>query len=148
MRRPPRAPDAPLFSGRLLLASLMQGALALLVVSGVYLFAVHQGLPNEDVRALAFFTLVLSNLALIVANRSYRGRAFDFLTGGNKVLLGIHALTGALLAITVTWPPARSLFGFGPLHGDDLLLVAGAIAALGAVLTLLRRLLPAEAQAR
>jgi Ca2+-transporting ATPase len=148
MRRPPRSPDAPLFSGRLLLASLLQGALALLVVSAVYLFAVYGGLPNEDVRALSFFTLVLSNLALIVANRSYRGHPFDFLTGGNTVLLGIHALTLALLAISVTWPPAQALFGFGPLHGDDLLLVAGAIAGLGAVLVLLRRLVPAEAQAR
>jgi Ca2+-transporting ATPase len=142
MRRPPRPPDAPLFSGRLLLASLLQGALALLAVGGVYLFVVRSGLPNEDVRAISFFTLVLSNLALIVANRSYRGHAFDFLTGGNRVLLGIHALTLALLAISVTWPPAQALFGFGPLHGDDLLLVAGAIAALAAALALLRRLVP------
>ncbi|MBS0525359.1 MAG: cation-translocating P-type ATPase [Proteobacteria bacterium] len=148
MRRPPRSPDAPLFSGRLLLASVLQGSLALLVVSGVYLFAVHRGLPSEDVRALSFFTLVLSNLGLIVANRSYRGRSFDFLTGGNAVLLGIYALTGTLLAITVAWAPARELFGFGPLHGDDLLVVAAAIAALGVALALLRRLFPAEVQAR
>jgi Ca2+-transporting ATPase len=148
MRRPPRSPEAPLFSGRVLLASLLQGGLSLLVVSAVYLYAVHSSLPNEDVRALSFFALVLSNLALIVANRSYRGHAFDFLTGGNTVLLGIHALTLALLAISVTWPPARALFGFGPLHGDDLLLVAAAIAALGVALALLRRLFPAERQAR
>ena len=148
MRRPPRDPEAPLFSARVLLASLLQGGLSLLVVSAVYLYAVHSSLPNEDVRALSFFALVLSNLALIVANRSYRGHAFDFLTGGNTVLLGIHALTLALLAISVTWPPARALFGFGPLHGDDLLLVAAAIAALGVALALLRRLFPAERQAR
>jgi Ca2+-transporting ATPase len=143
MRRPPRSPDAPLFSGRLLLTSLLQGALALLVVSGVYLFAVQQGLPNEDVRTLSFFTLVLSNLVLIVANRSYRGHAFDFLTGGNKVLLGIHALTVALLAISVTWGPARALFGFGPLHGDDMALVALAIACLAMALAALSRVFPA-----
>jgi Ca2+-transporting ATPase len=143
MRRPPRSPHAPLFSGRLLLTSLLQGALALLVVSGVYLFAVQQGLPNEDVRTLSFFTLVLSNLVLIVANRSYRGHAFDFLTGGNKVLLGIHALTVALLAISVTWGPARALFGFGPLHGDDMALVALAIACLAMALTALSRVFPA-----
>jgi len=147
MRRPPRAPDAPLFSARLLTASLLQGGLALLMVGAVYLFAVYWGLPDEDVRSLSFFTLVLGNLALIVANRSYRGPAFDFLTGGNRVLLGIHLLTAALLAITVTWPPARALFGFGPLHGDDLLVVALAIATLAAALTLLRRVFPAEAPA-
>jgi Ca2+-transporting ATPase len=147
MRRPPRAPDTPLFSARLLASALLQGALALLATAGVYLFAVHQGLPDEDVRSLSFFTLVLSNLALIVANRSYRTRPFDFLTGGNRVLLGIYIVTGALLAITVAWPPARALFGFGPLHGDDLLIVALAIGALGLALAALRRILPAAEQA-
>jgi Ca2+-transporting ATPase len=147
MRRPPRAPDTPLFSARLLASALLQGALALLATAGVYLFAVHQGLPDEDVRSLSFFTLVLSNLALIVANRSYRTQPFDFLTGGNRVLMGIYIVTGALLAITVAWPPARALFGFGPLHGDDLLIVALAIGALGLALAALRRVLPAAEEA-
>lgn len=37
-----------------------------------YLFAVQRRLPDEDIRAFTFFTLVLSNLGLIVANRSFR----------------------------------------------------------------------------
>jgi len=32
----------------------------------------------------------------------------------------------AVLALTLVWPFARDLFRFGPLHGDDLLLTAGA----------------------
>jgi Ca2+-transporting ATPase len=147
MRRPPRPPDAPLFSRRMLLTSFLQGLLAFAVVAGVYSFAILRGLPNEDIRSLSFFTLVLSNLALIVANRSYRGNAFDFLTGGNVVLLAIHAVTLALLALSVAWPPARELFGFGPLHADDLSVVGLAIAGLALILVALRLVLPVAAGA-
>ena len=102
----------------------------------------QQGLPAEDVRSISFFTLVLANLMLILANRSFRGHPLDFVVGGNPVLLGIYGATGALLALSVAWPPARSLFGFGPLHVDDMAVVAAAIGSLGLVLVLLRRIFP------
>ena len=138
MTRPPRAPDARLFSGSMLAWSLLQGVAALLVTAAVYLLAAQRGLPDEDIRALTFFTLVVSNLGLIVANRSFRGHPFDFLIGGNPVLLGIHLLTAALLVASVTLPPARTLFGFGVLHGHDAMAVGIAIAVLAAVLASLR----------
>jgi Ca2+-transporting ATPase len=139
MTRPPRAPDARLFSPSMLVASVLQGLVALLVTAGVYLLAVQRGMPEEDIRTLTFFTLVLSNLGLIVANRSFRGHPFDFLTGGNRVLLGIQVLTIAFLATTVTVPPVRRLFGFGPMHLHDAGMVALACALLGLTLALLRR---------
>jgi Ca2+-transporting ATPase len=138
MRRPPRSPSAQLFSGAMLAWSILQGVLALAVVASVYFFAVYRGLPAEDVRSLSFFTLVLSNLLLIVVNRSERGRAFNFLTGGNPVLLGIYLLTGSLLAVSVGVPAARELFGFGPLHVDDAGIIAIAMGALITILLLLR----------
>lgn len=138
MTRPPRAPDARLFSPSMLVASVLQGFAALLVTSLVYLLAVQRGMPEDDVRTLTFFTLVLSNLGLIVANRSFRGHPFDFLTGGNRVLLGIQVLTIAFLAATVTIPPVRRLFGFGPLHLHDAAMVALACGLLGMTLALLR----------
>jgi Ca2+-transporting ATPase len=139
MTRPPRAPDARLFSPSMLAASVLQGLAAFLVTAGVYLLAVQRDMPEEDVRTLTFFTLVLSNLGLIVANRSFRGHPFDFLTGGNRVLLGIQVLTVAFLAATVTVPPVRRLFGFGPMHLHDMVMVALACALLGLTLALLRR---------
>lgn len=145
MTRKPRPPSERLFSGRLLVTSLLQGTAALAATAGVYLFAVHRGLPDEDVRSLTFFTLVLANLTLILAHRSYRGRTFDFLAGGNRILLGIYFLTLGVLALTVSWLPARELFGFGPLHGDDLLTVAAAVAALAGSLALLRWAIPPQA---
>jgi len=138
MHRPPRPPNQKLFTGAMIGWSVLQGLLAFLAIGGVYAFAVVRKLPAEDIRTLSFFTLVLSNLMLIVVNRSLRGHPFDFLIGGNRVLLGIYLLTGTLLAISVTWLPARELFGFGPLHGDDLGIIAVAVLSLVAILLLLR----------
>lgn len=140
MRRPPRSHVARLFSSAMLMRSLLQGGLALLAVAGIYVLAMQRDLPVEDVRSLSFFTLVLANLALILANRSFRGNPLNFLIGGNNVLLGIYALTVVLLLLSVTWPPVRALFGFGPLHIDDLAIVSSAIGALSVALLLLRRL--------
>ncbi|MBS0519616.1 MAG: cation-translocating P-type ATPase [Proteobacteria bacterium] len=134
MRRPPRARDAQLFSAAMIGWSVTQGLLALAVVAGVYLLAARRGLPAEDIRALSFFALVLANVALILVNRSRRGLSLDFLLGRSPVLAGIVAFTLATLAVSVSWEPARRLFGFGPLHGDDLGIVAGAVLLLVLVL--------------
>lgn len=139
MTRPPRAPDAPLFSRGLLVSSVVQGLAALFATCAVYLFSVHRGLPDEDVRTVSFLTLVLANLALIVANRSRLGHPLDFLRGGNPVLLAIHVLTIGVLVLVTTLSPARTLFGFGEVGLSDLASVAVAIAALGVVLILVRR---------
>jgi Ca2+-transporting ATPase len=41
-------------------------------------------------------------------------------------MLMVLALVALVLAGSLVWPLARELFRFGPLHGDDLLIVAGA----------------------
>jgi len=134
MQRPPRPRTAELFSPAMIAWSVFQGALALVAVAAVFFLTALSGLPSEDVRALSFFTLVLANLALIFANRSRRGVSADFLHGNNPVMLGITALTLALLGLSVSWSPARALFGFGPLHTDDLGLIALAVGLLVAIL--------------
>jgi Ca2+-transporting ATPase len=56
------------------------------------------------------------------------------------VLLAITMATLALLTLSVTWQPAQQLFGFGPLHADDLGTIALAIGLLMAVLISLKPL--------
>lgn len=139
MTRPPRAPETPLFSRGLLIASVAQGLAAFLATGAVYLFSVYRGLPEGDVRTLSFVTLVLANLALVVANRSRLGHPLDFLSGRNPVLLAIHVLTIGVLVLVTMLSPARALFGFGEVGPSDLASVAAAIAALGVTLVLVRR---------
>ena len=69
MRRPPRSPDDPLFSRTLMVWSVLQGALAFALVAGIYLVALQRGMPENEVRALAFFSLVLTIVGLILSYR-------------------------------------------------------------------------------
>ena len=71
MQRPPRDVREPLFSRRLLVLSFFQGASVLVAVIGVFAIALYRGETPNNARALTFATLVVANLTLILANRSW-----------------------------------------------------------------------------
>jgi Ca2+-transporting ATPase len=141
MRRPPRHPSAPLFTARLVIWSLLQGSLVLALVAGLYVMALHQNLPEPDARSLAFAALVAANLGLVLVNRSLSASVFAAFTRPNAALWWVVAVTAAILAGVILFPPARELFHFGPLHGDDITvaLAAGLISLL--LLELAKRLM-------
>ncbi len=86
-------------------------------------------LPRVLMGLLIGAALSVSGLALQAA---YRNPLAD------PVLLGIHLLTAVVLSLIVLLPQARTLFGFGVLHADDVLIVALAVGALGLALALMR----------
>jgi P-type Ca2+ transporter type 2C len=53
MRRPPRAPSAPLFTAGFVIWSLLQGVLALALVAGLFVVALRQNLPEQHPRERA-----------------------------------------------------------------------------------------------
>lgn len=120
MRRPPRDPRARLFSGRLIGWSLTQGVIALGAVSLVLAWSVWGGMPEEELRALVFFSLVVVIISLIFVNRSF-GSSLAGAVGGLKPAM-IIVLCGVsiVLALSLAWPFAKDVFLFGPLHADDL----------------------------
>lgn len=74
MKRSPRNPRnlrEPLFSRKMLFLSLMQGFIVLGVVPGVFWLAISRGEGEQELRALTFTTLMISNLGLILINRSW-----------------------------------------------------------------------------
>jgi P-type Ca2+ transporter type 2C len=71
MQRPPRDPRAPLFDRRTLGMGLLQGGGLLLILVAVFGIALYRGQDEHDGRALAFTTLILANLGLIITNRSW-----------------------------------------------------------------------------
>jgi Ca2+-transporting ATPase len=71
MGRPPRDPEAPLFSGPLIAWGLLQGIVAFAFVAAIFLSASWRGMSETEVRALAFFSLVLTIVSLIFVNRSF-----------------------------------------------------------------------------
>ncbi|EGF92629.1 ATPase, P-type transporting, HAD superfamily, subfamily IC family protein [Asticcacaulis biprosthecium C19] len=126
MNRPPRAPLEPLFSKELIAWSVLQGTLALSLVAAIFMVALHLGMAENEVRALAFVSLILSIVALIFVNRSYSASLLTALKRPNSALGYVLSGVVAMLALTLLWPWARDLFRFGPLHGSDLALSLGA----------------------
>jgi Ca2+-transporting ATPase len=70
MRRPPRNPESPLLLPRRIVWALLQGLIALSIIAGVLVSASRMGMPEADLRALVFTSLVLINIGLILVNRS------------------------------------------------------------------------------
>ena len=126
MRRPPRAPDEPLFTWALIAWSLLQGTLAFALVAAIYVLALQSGMPVPEVRALAFFSLVVVIVSLILVNRSFSASLLTALRRPNRTLAAVLAAVAAILALSLLWPFASKLFAFGPLHADDLALTLGA----------------------
>jgi Ca2+-transporting ATPase len=131
MARPPRGRGEPMIDRRVLLGSLLQGLVALGVCLGVFGWAL--GDHSEDAaRSLAFLTLMVSNVGLILANRSWTHSALRLLRTWNPVFPWVAG--GALVvAFGVTFLPGLNQL----LHFVAVPLPA-ALAAVGAgLLTLL-----------
>ncbi|EHH12723.1 ATPase [Mesorhizobium amorphae] len=120
MRRPPRDPEAALFSRSLIAWSVVQGLLAFALVAGIFLFALHWGMPENEIRALTFFSLVLTIVGLIFVNRTFSESLLTALIRPNRSLALVVVVVAAALGGTLVWPLASGLFQFGPLHLDDL----------------------------
>jgi Ca2+-transporting ATPase len=146
MRRPPRAPDAQLFSWPLIAWSLLQGAFAFGLVAVIFVIAFHRGMPENEVRALAFFSLVLAIVGLILVNRSFTASPITALRRKNWALRWVLLAVAGVLALTLLWPFATDLFRFGPLHSDDIALTLGAGIAVLVVLEILKPLWRARLQ--
>lgn len=127
MRRPPRDPREPLFSGAMLAVSLALGATALLAVALLYGWAFSVGRSDAEVRTLGFAAIVSGNLALIFANRSRSESILATLARPNPMLWWMTAGTITALAVTVYMPPVAAVFRFAPLGAGDvgLALAAG-----------------------
>ena len=146
MRRRPRTPDEPLFSAPLIAWGLLQGAFAFALVAAIFVVAFKRGMPEEEVRALAFFSLVLAIVGLIFVNRSFSASLVTALRRPNPVLSLVLLAVTTILSVTLLWPFARGLFRFGPLHLDDLALTLGAGVLVLVFLELLKPLWRAQLQ--
>lgn len=141
MRRKPRSPDELLFSRPLIVWSLLQGLLAFALVAGIYMVGLWRGMPAEEVRALAFFSLVLTLVALIFVNRSFSSSLLTAVSRPNQALRWVLIAIPTMLALTLAVPFARKLFHFGPLHLNDLAVVLGAGVVLLVALETIKHLL-------
>ena len=97
-------------------------------------------MPETELRALTFFTLVLSFVCLIFVNRSFSTSIVSALRRPNPMLAVVLLIVATVLTLSLAWPWLRDLFKFGPLHGDDLALTVLAAMAVLTVLELIKPL--------
>jgi Ca2+-transporting ATPase len=129
-----------LFSWSFVGWSLLQGAFTFILVATIFVVAFRRGMPEDETRALAFFSLVLAIISLIFVNRSFSASVIKALKRPNPALAFVLLAVAAILGLSLLWPLVSALFRFGPLHLDDLALTLGAGTLLLVVLELLKPL--------
>jgi Ca2+-transporting ATPase len=122
MQRPPRNPKEPLFSHQILKLALFQGISVLVVLVAVFAISYYSGSGEFDARALAFTTLIISNLAMILTNRSWSRTIIETLETPNQALWWVLGGGIIFLGLVLYTPILRHLFSFSFLHTDDLLI--------------------------
>ncbi len=132
MKRPPRKSREPLFSRKMVALSLLQGVIVLAVVLAVFWFSFSKGDSEPEVRALTFTTLMISNLGLILTNRSWSQTFVATMRYPNKALIPVVAGALLFLGVVLYIPFFVHLFRFSALHSSDLLLCFSA--GIGSVL--------------
>jgi Ca2+-transporting ATPase len=125
MQRPPRKPTERVFSRQLVGISLLQGFSVLVILLGLFTLARLRGESEAEIRTLTVLALVLSNLGLIFANRSWSRSLPATIRTPNKALWWITGSVLAALLLIVTVPFLRELFAFAPLTWSDWLLCLG-----------------------
>lgn len=111
MQQAPRRPEARLFDAALVRLGLLQGAGLLIAVLAGYVLGEHLSGDSDAGRTVAFAALVLGNLGLIQANRSWAA----FGSGPREVNTAFRWIalgTGALLALALGVPQVAALFKF------------------------------------
>ncbi len=131
MKRPPRKQGEPIFNRDTLLLSVLQGLWVLGMVMFVYLVGSAKGGVSSnrvmlESRTLAFTTLCIANLALILANRSWTKSISQTICERNRALWAVVAGTVFFLAMVLYVPGIQKIFKFTTLHAEDIGLCAAA----------------------
>ena len=125
MKRPPRRLNEPLFGRLMIWTGLAQGGAVLALVASIYGFVLLRGQGEDEARLMSFAAIVLADLGLILANRSWKKSLRASLRSPNPALWWVVGGALFFLALDMAVPFLRGLFRFGEPHLWDMGLVAG-----------------------
>jgi len=132
MNRRPRNAKESIFGWRLFGLGMLQGSSVFVIVLAVYLLGMFGWKSDGDATALSFTTLVVANLGLIFANRSWSRTIWSTLRTPNPALWIVLGGTLCFLGLALYVPFLRGLFHFSMLHPSDIAicLAAGMVSIL------------------
>jgi Ca2+-transporting ATPase len=119
MSRPPRNTDEPFFGVKKILLSCTQGIGILIIVFTVYLFGLKYGYSEREVRALAFTTLIASNIAAILSNRSWTRNIFQIIVTKNGTVKWVAGGAVFFLLLILNVPFLLNLFQFDKISFNE-----------------------------
>ncbi len=139
MQRPPRDPNEQLFSLPMIVGSLTQGLLAFGLLAAIFFIENAGERPDDEVRALVFFALIASIVALILVNRSATASLAQAFTRRNVALRYVFAVVLAVGLVIQFVPAVGGLLKFGSLGWFDLPIVLGTGVVLFLTLEIVKR---------
>jgi len=127
MRRPPRAVGARLFDRAVMFRGLGEGVALFAAAFAVFIVARTVGMRSADnARTMAFTTLLLGNLGLILSLRSQTELGIAAFLHPTKTLLAVALSLLAVAALVLYEPHALEIFHFVRPHAIDLVISTAA----------------------
>lgn len=112
MNRPPRDPNMAFFGLKQIFKSSLVGLILLAMVLTVYFFSMQEGHTEGEIRAIAFTSLIIGNIFLILTTLSKTRNAIDVLFEDNISLKIILFIASTMMFLLISVPYLRELFSF------------------------------------
>lgn len=123
MERPPRDPLKPLFGKKMILISFFQGFVSFIIMAVIFKMSLYFDYSIEKARTFAFVALIVSNLSLILSNRSWEATLFTSLKNKNKSLKYIIFGAFLFLLMAIYIPFFNDVFKFVSLKLIELFVI-------------------------
>lgn len=125
MRQTPRERSRGLFTKEELLISIVQGIIIAAGVLILYYYYMNNGISLEQTRTIVFTTLILSNVFLTFANRSFTKTIYYTSRYKNNLAPFILIISASFLAALHFIPAVRNLFQLATITTGQFLLCFG-----------------------
>ena len=112
MCRPPKDINEPFFGARKILFSCLQGIGIIIICLLIYFMGLKMGYSEKGVRTLTFVTLIVSNISVIISNRSWTSGIIKILSTPNKAVNWIVGGAIIFLILILNIPFLLNLFQF------------------------------------
>jgi len=112
MSRPPRDPNHKFFGARKIVLSALTGSLLLGMVLVVYFSSIGEGHSPGEVRAIAFSSLIIGNIFLILTDLNRTRSFLAAFTERNVPLVLVLSSASVLLLLIISVPYLRAIFSF------------------------------------
>jgi Ca2+-transporting ATPase len=110
MKRPPRNPEERFFGPRKIAFGILKGLLLTGMVMMVYFLSINEGHSDAEVRAIAFSSLIVGNLFLVITSLSKTRNFISVFREKNNALMTIFLSALVLLFMIISIPALQRIF--------------------------------------